>query len=506
MFIYARISDKDPVEDKVAGQIADCRKRFGPEYGTTQITVFSDDGISATSGATRPGWLAMLEAIERGECDVVVATEEERFSRGSRTDKADLFTACVEGGVFWHTVRDGLVNPAKDDDAEFMSDLRDSLGRREVRRKTARQRDRYEKETAAGKPLWGARPFGFEVDRITHRDDEVTELRWAYGIITTGGTLYEIIQTWNRLGVLTSTGKSWSYATVQQLLKRPRNAGIVMRRDVEQVGVEAQWKPIVSREEWQAAVDILTDPMRRTKPGRKPKHLSSSILRCGVCGAVMRSGGSGKKGEPVAIYKCTSKMIGNNLGTRHPTIQVQLVDPLIRDAVVAAFTFGPNELMPTQKNPASGPLEADLSKIRGARARLIKLVSDDLIEEGDAAAQLGQLKVREAAKTAELAELSRSSARSALAVDLRDDLFTGRIEVGDIVKAKAALGERFDALTLNEQRQLVKDLLDIEVGRGRGIGRVSITHKKVLSLNEDAELQLAESRDPQLVDAFPRTD
>jgi site-specific DNA recombinase len=488
MFIYARISDKDPKEDKVAGQIADCRKRFGPEYGFSQITEFIDDGISATSGVERPGWLAMLDAIERGECDVLVATEEERFSRGSRTDKADLFTVCTDSGVFWHTIRDGLTNPAKDDDAEFLSDLRDSLGRREVRRKTSRQRDRYVKETALGKPLWGARPFGFEPDRITHRETEANELRWAYSEILNGASLYEIIQTWNHLGVVTSTGKQWSYATVQQMLKRPRNAGIVMHRDVEQVGVEASWQPLVSREDWQATVDILSDPKRRTAAGRKQKHLSASLLRCGVCGAVMRSASVKQKGVPTPIYKCSSKMIGSNRGTKHPAIQTRIVDPMVRDAVVAAFTFGPTELFPTVKSTGTGALEASLSSIRGARARIIKLVSSDLIDEGDAASDLAELKAREATVSEELAALSRASAQLAGTVNLRAALDVKRVDIEDVVKVRDALGERFDALTIAEQRKLVRDLLDIEVGLGRGSKRVTITHTKVLSLNEDADI------------------
>jgi site-specific DNA recombinase len=485
VFIYARISDKDPEEDKVAGQVADCLKRFGPEYGTAHITEFTDDGISATSGVDRPGWLAMLEAIERGECDVVVATEEERFSRGSRTDKADLFAACMDTGTFWHTIRDGLTDPSKDDDAEFLSDLRDSLGRREVRRKTSRQRDRFDKQTALGKPLWGTRPFGFEKDRITLRESEAAELRWAYSEILNGSSLYEIIQTWNHLGVLTSTGKQWSYATVQQMLKRPRNAGIVMRNDEEQVGVIAQWEPIVTRGEWEATVAILTNPKRRTQPGRKQKHLSSSLIRCGVCGAVMRSASVKQKGVPTPIYKCSSKMVGSNLKTRHPAIQTSIIDPLVREAIVTAFLLGPANLIPNEVQASRGPLEVSLSRVRASRARVINLVVQDLIEEGDAATELAGLKAKEAALEDQLAGLARSSAQAAMTVDLRENLFAGStVSMDDAVAVKQALRERFDALDIARQRELVRSLLDIEVGLGRGPGRVSITHKVVIGLNE----------------------
>jgi site-specific DNA recombinase len=448
--------------------------------------VYSDDGISAFSGKPRTGWLKLLSDLKSGDFEVVLAVAEDRLARSSE-EKIGFQSACSKYGITWHTIAGGKLDPSSAG-GSMMSTITGAIAQYESAIKVERLRARFAEETALGNPLWGTRPFGYARDRLTLDPVEAPLLQEAYAVILAGGSIYSIIKGWNSRGIRTSTGKEWSYATVQQMIRRPRNAGIVMRNDEEQVGVVAAWAPIIDRADWDAAMAILSDPKRRTAPGRKQAHLAAGLAICGVCGAPMRSASVRLKGVLTPILKCSTKANLQTTTERHPTIQLDRLDPLIRAEVVSAFLVGPANLVPADGLGSPAKLDAELSIARAARARLIGLVAKDLIAEGDAAVELGEIKNREAAIEEQLSELARSSARAAMTVDLRAELFAGNtVSFNDSAKVKMLLGERFDALPIEKRRELVRTLLDIRIGLGRSIDRVAITHRIVHSLN-DAEV------------------
>ena len=174
--VYCRISKNDPTVPKVKVQEDDCR-RLAAAAGYEVTAVYVDDGISGSTFKNRPGWQQLLSDTAAGRLDVIVAVEEERFTR-QPMEKEMLALACTSAGVVWHTVRGGTVDPATAE-GEFISGLTGLLARREVRRKAERQRSGNEARRARGEPLTGVRPFGFELNRIDHREDEAAEVRWA---------------------------------------------------------------------------------------------------------------------------------------------------------------------------------------------------------------------------------------------------------------------------------------------------------------------------------------
>ncbi len=505
--LYARISDDEPDYDKPAVQLGNLRK-VAKAAGYHIVDEFHDR-VSAYANAKgelkdRPGYEAMVRGVGTGRYDVVLAVHPDRLSRDTST--ASVFKQlCRRNGVNIHTKTMGLLN--LDDPMErAMSSVMDVFSELDVAVRMAKQADRFEDEVSHGRPLWGTRPFGYNADRLTLNEEEAKEIRWAYDVVLGGGTLYSIITSWNQRGILTTsagqvrksksgrkvevTGQ-WSYATVQQLLRRPRNAGIVMHNDVEQVGVKARWETLVTREELEAVTAILTDSKRNTAPGRKgrkPVHLLSSVIYCAVCGAVMRSGSMVSSGKRVSIYKCSSKANGGNVGERHPTIRTTAIDALVREAVVDAFVFGPADLLGTDEGVEStAPLDAELSKLRASRSRLLQLVEiDDRIDMADVASQLAGIKSREQELESQLAERARNAAQAGMTADLRRGLFgQGQVSFKRVGMAREALGERFDALPLEQRKVLVRDLLDVRVGLGRSMSRVTVHHLVVESLNGD---------------------
>ncbi|WP_166805172.1 recombinase family protein [Cryobacterium sp. TMT2-4] len=482
-----RISQTDEKFDKVELQEKRLRK-LAKDNGYTVVDAFSDDGVSGWSGKTRHGWLKLIDGVKAKDFDIVLATAEDRFTRNSE-EKMGFQVECAKAGVKWHTLGGGQLDPSNAPGG-LMGTISGAIAQYESTVKSDRLKARFEDETMNGKPLWGTRPFGYARNRIDLEPEEAAELAWAYLTIQDGGSVYSIIKKWNQEGVLTTQGNPWSWATVQQMLKRPRNAGLVVRQGVIQEGITAVWEAVVTREDWEATCAILSDPKRRTAAGRKQSHLAAGLITCGVCGSVMRSARANLKGVSVPIYRCATKMNVQSDGRRHPTVQTDILDPLITEAIVAAFIFGPTNLIADHKAVPTDDLQAKLSKVRGARQRVVSLVVDDHISQGEAAKQLDSLKKQEMGLEGELAEIRRTSAQGAMALGLKASLFTGkRVDFAKAVDAKKALRERFTSLPLIHQRELLKNLLSVTVDVGRSRDRIQITHLRATSLNEVPEAQ-----------------
>lgn len=523
--IYARISQEDEHVPKVEIQAAVCAALAGGngaeivtatwEVGGVQHSgqAFVDNGIPATGRSItdgtrdkRPAFDALVRAAERGEFDMIVATSGDRLAR-NYPDGMALVAACVEGGVVIVTEDEGHVDPRTPGGEERAMSLFVG-GRREIRARTAKQRRRYDAETAEGRPLWGRRTFGFaaqeEVNRhgritrrwVLHEPLEADAIRWAaeYLLNDPESSIYGVVREFNRRGLRPVSAEfkarrdgrlpaaEWKNASIRTLLMNPRIAGLVARDGVIQEGVSAAWEPIITKDTYEALVAKLSDPNRRTSPGPKTTSLGGGIVRCG-CGAVMRS--TTCNGKPGLRCDVTRSQAAPDRSVRHQSIQSEFVDPLIVRAVASAFLFGPSEVLPSDGVDLA-PIELELGKLRDERERLGRWVQDDLMPEGEAVPKLRKIRLRETELHEEIEKARSTSAHAAMIDSAARSVLSGpRVSIEDTTEALEALEARFTALPLELRRGLVRDLLDVRVLGGRGAGRVRIRHTKVVHLNDE---------------------
>ncbi|MGX1701694.1 recombinase family protein [Microbacterium sp. NPDC055357] len=346
--IYARISRKDKRVPKVEHQIALCESIAAGEGWTVDPAhIFQDDGIAAsgreiddTTIENRPGARALLSAMRAGSFDVLIAVEGERLAR-TYLDGIEFIQASDKGGVTWFLETDGPLDPSSPAGEETAVSIFAS-GRREGRVRGVRQRRRYDRERAAGMPLWGARPFGWEPDRITARADEADLIRSAVADYLGGErSLLRIAKDWNAAGVKTDgmmrerKGRDgitrqprglWTATTVRQLLLRDRNAGRLVHRGVELP--QSQIEAIITR----VQLDSLRSRIKSGTPvGERAQTLLGGLIRC-ECGAPMHGtvGYSQRKGgtrHEYKHYKCSQTLYDKT--RRHATIVQAMADDLI---------------------------------------------------------------------------------------------------------------------------------------------------------------------------------
>lgn len=437
---YARISEK--VErDKVADQHRQ-NEAHAKARGYKIVAQYTDDGISALGHKVRGGFRAMLAAAERGEFEVIVATEEERLARNVH-EKLELHEACAVAGVTWDTARDGFVDPDTDS-GEFMSTIRAAMGRIESKRKARRQLAANVARIEDGLPVPGKTRYGFKRGNIELEPAEATNVQELFLGFLDGESIRSL-----------SVRMGWRAVRVRETLSNPAYAGWVVRRG-ERYDAHDSVGRIIDRDTFELVQGLLKAPERRTTPGPTPRHPLSGIARCGACDGPMTYRNN---------YLCTANLT-------HPCINKTTLEHCVRKEVVDALLFGIHEDMPV----ASRLHQIDRRQIEIEVAKSELLAS---IEHGARAADIGpglaRLEEEYVGLSEERDRIVSASVTLSMLADLRGKIFAGaRASFESAAQAKATLIERYDALSLQQQRDLIRGMVTITVFNGRDAERVHI--------------------------------
>ncbi|HEX7461241.1 MAG TPA: recombinase family protein [Dermatophilaceae bacterium] len=329
--VYVRISeDREGAGLGVDRQAQDCRALAAQLQLGGDVEVLADNDISAYSGRCRPSYDRLLDGMRSGRYAVVLAWHTDRLHRTPR-DLEEFIDVVDAAGVRVETVKSGPV------------DLRTPSGRAVARTLTAwarydsehtAERIRRKVREIAENGGWsgGGRPFGFEPDGVTVREDEAEEVRRASALVLSGASLGDIVRDLNGRRVLTATGKPWGRTQLRQVLTRARNAGL--RQYQGDVLGEAAWLAIVEESTWRAVCALLLDPSRTPAAANARRWLLSGLAVCGMCGEPMRTGtvqscASGSRSSRT-VYRCSS---GSHVA-RH----ADPVDDLVRRVVIARLS------------------------------------------------------------------------------------------------------------------------------------------------------------------------
>jgi site-specific DNA recombinase len=288
--IYARVSAlrrDEEREPSTEGQVAVCRGRLD-DLGLEQGEVLVDPGRSAWNPAVkRPAWDELMDRLERGVSGGMIVFDLERFTRQPKDGERMIELAAK-----------GLL--VLDSESEY--DLRTPNGKKAFRdaiNAAAYYSDRLSTRSARGKklralggePNGGHRPFGFESDLITVREDEAAILRDLTARFLAGETQDALITELNRRGITTSNGKPWTRAGLKKVLTRQRNCGRIIYTDaksgITSVVGRLPGEPIISEDDFDAVIAMYT----ARRPGRPSSwhYLCAGIATCGVegCGRTL---------------------------------------------------------------------------------------------------------------------------------------------------------------------------------------------------------------------------
>ena len=446
--VYLRISkDRTGLEAGVSRQREDCERRAA-ERGWTIVAEHADNDMSATSGRRRPGFEAMLDGINAGETDVLIAWALDRLQR-NRRDELRLYESCKTMGASMSLVNGPDID-FKSATGRYLADNLGSLARLEVELKSDRQIRQQEQAAAAGKRVGGRRPFGYDDDGVTVREDEATAVRRGYESLLAGVPLAAIAREWNAAGLRSGQVKwrpdskgqpsEWHPDTVRMVLKNPRNAGKRAYKGV--IVADAVWPALVAEQTWQAAVSLMAEPSRYAGGGTHMQAMLTGIALCGVCGGKIHAGAArpGMRG-----YRCgaTSGHVARMAEPIEHFVSAVVVERLSRrDAA---------NLVHDEKKP---DIEAMRNEAVALRSRLDSLA----VDFADGSLTPSQLR----AATTRL--------RGLLKVVEERMADAGRVNVLSSLLAAADVQAAWDGLSTPRRRAVVDTLMVVTIhSPGRGV-------------------------------------
>lgn len=204
---------------------------------------------------------------------------------------------------------------------------------------TARRvRRKHQALQQAGIPTGSTRPFGYKADKRTLDPEEAAAIRRAVERILTGASPRAVAADWNKQGIATTRGNTWSKETVKQVLRNPRICGHRSRKvrefnpetgtesvrvepvfDAEGEPVKGQWDAIISVADWEAVTAVIGSNPEPGDAYNARKYLGTGTLRCDKngCGSrlrAMKAPASRKKPEGFFYYTCPDKGSGYGCG------------------------------------------------------------------------------------------------------------------------------------------------------------------------------------------------
>jgi len=378
------------------------------------VVDFVDDTISATTTrlADRPGWQRVVQMIEAGDADLIVAWHLDRVTR-SMKDLEFLIDLALERDI-------GLATATGDIDlttdvGRMVARILAAVASAETERKAERQILANDVRVAAGKPQWIRRPFGYEMDG-TLREAEAAAVLKAYHDVLAGKALTTVAREWNEAGFRTSAPDAansrprtprkndydpsgrWNNVAVRFLLRAPRNMG--KSTLYGEIMGNGNWTPIVDEPTWRAMDRFLADRERPDSTVGKLANLLSRIATCAVCGGPM---GASKRGD-APIYVC--KGPEDETATRgHCQLPLDFADGVIVSRLTQQMKdIGRVMFRPQPVSIDTTPLMERESEIEVLMAELVEDRTADLIDRAALLAGTATLREEQAAIRRALAE------------------------------------------------------------------------------------------------------
>ena len=341
--IYARISsDQDGTALGVARQLDDCR-RLASDLGWPVADEYVDNDISAYSGKRRPEYQRLLVDISERRRDAVIVYHSDRLTR--RPIELEQFLEVATAANLRHVrfVAGAAVDVTNGDGLMILR-LLSAVAANESDTKSRRIRRKMDELAAAGLPHGGSRrPFGYDDDRVTVREQEADVIRSLADRFVSGESLRSLT-TWLEASEFQAVGGGvWRSGALRGVLTSARIAGLRSHRG--QVVGPAKWTAIITEQHRDRILSRLAH-ITTTHQRSPRRYLLSGLLRCGRCGKPLLSSPSGATRR----YACVSGP--DHGGCGRLTVVAEPVEELITEAVL--FRLDTPELSAALDGSTSG--------------------------------------------------------------------------------------------------------------------------------------------------------
>ena len=445
--IYARYSTDKQKPVSIAVQNENTRA-FLAKQGWTEVGAYADEAITGRVIKLRPGMTELLQSVERGGIDLVLADELDRLSR-SQWQTPMIFERLEFLGIRLHTIAEGEIT-------RLHVGLKGTMNAEQLAATSRKTRDALAKRFRDGQNPGGL-AYGYALDFVLdargdripgHRrivSEQAETVVYICEQYAGGRSPHDIAIELNDRGVPGPRGGHWSPSTIngnkargtgilnnQLYIGQPEHQRQTYRRDPETGARRAFRNPddlkqhasvphlrILSDELWQrvkarqAVVARSKDEDSDARPfwaKQRPRYLLTGKIVCGECGSTYSKNGKFRSACHAATKKGASACT-NRLTVRIDALEEQVLaalrDDMMRPETVEAFIaeyIAERNRLANRRDAAREDREAELREVTAGVARLTaailkgvdpSLFADDLNRMGRRKLELE----RELAKT-----------------------------------------------------------------------------------------------------------
>ena len=357
--LYLRMSD-DRQERSIADQRAELLA-YATKHGYRILREYTDSGVSGDDTKRRAGFLRMREDAQKGEFQVVLAWDQDRFGRFDPIEGGYWILPFRNAGVRLETIAQGRIDwndfagrllYLVQQEAKHAY-LRD-LSRNVLRGQVAKARE--------GRGADGSAPYGYRLDddRRVIVPKEAAVVRRIFEEYLSGGAIRGVAASLNADGIPSPRGKQWRSSTIRSLLVNRKYTGdfiwgkyaagyyygtndgeIIPRQKTDKrqstspIEHPDHFEAIVDRKVFEAVQKRLKRQRRDTSPlhQKGQRFMLTGLLKCGHCGYAMIGYHWNRKktGERLKMYTCSSHHFqGKKVCTRNTIPEASLVDCVVR--------------------------------------------------------------------------------------------------------------------------------------------------------------------------------
>jgi site-specific DNA recombinase len=333
---------------------------------------YVDNDLSAFSRSTiRPAFERMLLDLRERRIDGLVFWHLDRFTR-QPIELEQLIHLNADLGGISCAHHEGLLDLGSSS-TQLVARISTAVAS-EASAATSRRTTRMHAALAKkGKPVGGARPFGWQRDKVTPESAEAEALRQAARDVVAGIGMHTIAQRWNDAGLPTPHGNRWTNTTVRRTLLNPRLAGWRTHRG--EIVTRGTWEPLLSDDEHEALRATIRERGKARGRDTVRRYLLTGVVRCWSCRALMH-GNVWSRNPATYYYRCPQPSGGgcgktNVVGNR---VDEQVVAAMLR---VMSSERVEHEAQPWPGEEGLADVEARLDdlwtayragKVKGSRA------------------------------------------------------------------------------------------------------------------------------------------
>lgn len=284
--------------------------------------------VSGENIANRPEMQRLLKDVNLGLYAGVVCVEIERLSRGNQIDQCEILEVFKKSNTKIYTLQK-VYDLSKEEIDEEYFEFSLFMSRREykiIRRRMERGRAQAMKE---GYYTGSITPYGYNKVKdgkgfvLVPDVKEAEIVKLIFEKYAKGDGVLTICRYLNNTGITTRKGGKWLSSTVRQILTNPTHIGkinAIKRADA----YNGKHEGIIAQDTFNAVQAILQSHEAKVKGKQELKNPLATILKCGICGRVMRRCPNGKNTH---VFRCITHGCKNRRIVCH-TIENAVLDKL----------------------------------------------------------------------------------------------------------------------------------------------------------------------------------